>query len=81
MAMPTKPKMSPSELLGDGLSREQLMRDLGIDEWTYESCVRDLFGFTPDPLIRRGPVGRVTQMGPGRRAKSRNKPNPKPEEK
>ena len=69
----------PDEALLDGVSVEQMAAELGIHELTYEACMVELFGRPPDmpapPAPPKGrPVGRVTQMGPGRR----NTPNPKP---
>jgi hypothetical protein len=56
----------------DGRTREDLRRDLGLDEFTYASCFRELFaelydlGPEPEEPPTSGP-SRVTQMGPGRR--------------
>lgn len=46
--------------------REELMRELGLDELTYEACVRELFAEFVDPPVQPEPV-RVVQTGPGRR--------------
>jgi hypothetical protein len=48
-------------------TREELMRELGLDELTYEACVRELFAefiATPDGTRAQE---RVIQTGPGRR--------------
>lgn len=55
---------SPEEL------RAELIADLGLDELTYESCVRELFeeliSSPTDDTARREPT-RVVQAGPPRR--------------
>jgi hypothetical protein len=64
----------------EGLDHDQLRRELGFDDLTYEECFRELFGDLLDvpPRAAAGPV-RVTQMGPGRRSGPR--PRPETEEK
>lgn len=68
-------KPQPSE--HDSKSREQLraelIADLGLDELTYESCVRELFeelisSPTDDPARREREPTRVVQAGPPRRS-------------
>lgn len=47
-------------------AREELVRELGLDELTYESCVRELFAEFVSDTPKPEPV-RVVQTGPGRR--------------
>lgn len=52
----------------------------GMEQLTYEECLRELFGELFDlPPRPAGGTARVTQMGPGRRSKPR--PQPKTKEK
>jgi hypothetical protein len=44
---------------------EELMRELGLDELTYEACVRELFAEFVSESAQPDPV-RVVQTGPGR---------------
>ena len=55
-------------------SVDELAADLGLDELTYDSCVRELFGDLlvevfgeqdPGPAPPEGSGGRIIQMGPG----------------
>ena len=66
----TKTRREP-EATVDGLTYEQLRRELGFDEITYEGLQWELFAeafglVRPDDGERREPT-RVTQVGPGRR--------------
>ena len=65
------------EPVADEFEHDQLRRELGFDELTYEACFRELFGELFEVAPRR--TARVTQMGPGRR--SGPKPQPNTEEK
>ncbi len=56
----------------DGKTREDLLRELGLEELTYEACFHSLFAELLDDLMPSASDtggGRVTQMGPGRRTK------------
>jgi hypothetical protein len=64
------------EPVADEFEHDQLRRELGFDELTYEACFRELFADLFEVPPRR--AARVTQMGPGRR--SGPKPQPKTEE-
>jgi hypothetical protein len=68
-------KPNPSTLDNDAqreAERERLLRELGLDQLSYQACVRVLFGELLGPLpptgdqARAEPV-RVVQSGPGRR--------------
>jgi hypothetical protein len=65
----TKPKAArkPSEeVLGQ--TREELLRDLGLDQLTREACLRACVGCSAICLDERGPGGdgwTVIQVGPG----------------
>jgi hypothetical protein len=69
---PQAPKPPPGRTGFDGRTRDELRRDLGLDEFTYEACFRELFaelydlGPAADASTADAP-SRVTQMGPGRR--------------
>lgn len=64
----------------EGLTYEDLRRELGFDDLGPESCFRELFGDAFDLGPPRPPgAARVTQTGPGRRVEPRTKPNPKPD--
>jgi hypothetical protein len=45
------------------------VRELGLDELTYEACVSELFAEFIDQPAQPEPV-RVVQTGPGRRSSS-----------
>jgi hypothetical protein len=55
-----------TERRNGGQSREELARELGLDELTYEACVRELFAEFVGDLAKPEPA-RVVQTGPGRR--------------
>lgn len=67
------------EPAGREFEHDQLRRELGFDELTYEECFRELFGDLFDLPPRS--KARVTQTGPGRRSGGKPKPNPDNEEK
>jgi hypothetical protein len=68
-------KSNPSTLDADAqreAERERLLRELGLDQLTYQACARVLFGDLLGPVAStddqpRDPV-RVVQAGPGRRS-------------
>ncbi|PRP98530.1 hypothetical protein [Enhygromyxa salina] len=69
---PQTPQQPPDQKDPDDQAREDLYRELGLDDFSHESCIRDLFGdlYTLGPAEDEpatGDSGRVTQMGPGRR--------------
>jgi hypothetical protein len=47
-------------------AREELARELGLDELTYEACVHELFAEFVSESAKPEPA-RVVQTGPGRR--------------
>jgi hypothetical protein len=66
------------EPTAEELEHDQLRRELGFDELTYEACFRELFGelFDVGPRATADAPPRVTQMGPGRRHGHKTKPTP-----
>lgn len=68
----TKPKTArkaSEEVLGQ--TREELLRDLGLDQLTREACLRGVFGNLLDEPPPSGDSWTVTQVGPGRRSSSK----------
>jgi hypothetical protein len=70
----SKPNRSPSDADAKReAERQQALRELGLDELTYEACARELFEELIGPVsstvgpARPEPV-RVVQAGPGRRS-------------
>ena len=59
-------------------TRQQLLVDLGLDEITYDSCIRELFSELAGDYADRqrrsspppapGPPARIVQLGPGWRS-------------
>jgi hypothetical protein len=66
----TKPKTArkaSEQVLGQ--TREELLRDLGLDQLTREACLRGVFGDLLDEEPGPGGDGwTVTQVGPGHRS-------------
>ncbi|PRQ02043.1 hypothetical protein [Enhygromyxa salina] len=72
MATTRKPQTPPPDRDG-GPTSEDLSRDLGLDDFSYEACFSELFAeLLDEPTGRSAPTRsgegvRVTQAGPGRR--------------
>ena len=76
-----RPKTSSTERPVEGMTLEDIKRELGLADLSHDACVRELFGDLLDEALARATSGsakpstnseifRVTQTGPGRRNSS-----------